>query len=854
MNFSSNFSKYTIENYGYIRLPEIKISDNQRIKLGLSTDSTNLQFLTALAREGFRAKSNKIPKDKYKQYGDRIKYEISILDELGFVDYILLVWQVVNKARELGVFIDYGRGSVAGCATCWLLGISGVDPIGKELFFERFVSRARAGKKYINGDLYLKGDLLADVDLNLGDGIDEIVEYLKEIYPNRVSKITNISTFSTKILLKDVYKSLKEVNEFEAKEVSDMIDVHFGIAQTIEEAYEVNKDFKVWCDKNPDVIKVAKSFVDTTRQTSIHASGHLIGFYELSDLIPLEVSKDGDLTSGYDMREVSNFFCKLDLLGLATNKILRDVKSVVAEDFDLIDLDNDPFIYSRFQNNDLLPYGLYQISADCAYGVLNKVKPRNILELSDVSAIARPGALAYQSGYALGNHPCPHPAFEKILAPTRNYCLYQETMMQMSVAVGFSLEEAEQLRKIVGKKLVDKVKEWKEKIYDRCKQNGFESEIADILWKVLEDSAKYSFNKSHSLATSYLSALTVYLKYKYPVQFYWACLKNTNNLANPIEETTAIQKELNQFGIKLLSPDILKSEFDYTIDGENIRMGLSGIRNLSDAALEKLKSFKVTVTNKFDLFLSVQNSKLPLGVISSLILSGAFDSCSNGVSRNKLLLEYEIWNELTTKELPIVNSLGARYNYDLMAIIKACVEELKNEKGKELIKPSRRETLRRNCEPFILKYKRNIKFESLTAYLAENYYLGFSYSHTLKSIYSPHINNLQDLKTLKSAPQGDYICVAQIVEIEQRTSKAKKSYIKYTIKDDTDTLTPMLFQLDKLEGMGKLVKDDVCVFHLSKKVKESDSIFFVGDIVQQEVPTILKVSTIRKELEEKVKV
>jgi DNA polymerase-3 subunit alpha len=1288
MSFPSTFSKYTIENYGYIRLPEIKITDEQRLQYGLTKESSNLDFLKALAREGFKLKSNKIPKAKYKEYGDRLKYELLILEELGFVDYILLVWQVVNKAREFGTFIDYGRGSVAGCALCWLLQISGVDPIDKSLYFERFVSRARAGTKYINGNLYLKGDLLADVDLNLGDGISKIVEHLNHIYPNRVSKIINFSTFTTKILLKDVYKSLKEVNEFEAKEISDMVEVHFGIAQTINEVKETNAQFNEWCSKNPDVVQVCEKLSGLLRQTSTHASGHLIGYYPLNDLIPLEITKDGELISSYDMIEVSNFFCKLDLLGLATNKILREVRDVIPEKFDSINLDDNEFIYSKFQNNDLLPYGLYQISADCAYGVLNKIKPRNISELSDVSAIARPGALAYQFGYALNNHPCPHPAFEKILAPTRNYCLsgdteifnirdgkfykirdiknisdfevqsvnenylsekdsitnwvcngekdvlemtlqngraikatrdheiltdngwkklgdikdgeyvacpknliqetkfdlsydrlriiayliaegtmgpscindftnsdpilfnaykeavsrefdtvtvkerdqvrnvkrievvskisrgpkandfcqwlrdigmkkadktatrsyeksvppfifmlpkdkilfflaclwdcdghcgkytwfyktispqlatdvynllqicgyspatytfkyqnkkrnkktiftshqisiynlvdfkrdigkyllsnkniesnislanksngssisslkvlnkelwetiarigplksvsksvlgnhilgnlkaksrkgefrmskssfdnlskvadlskyqhyfninwvkvtkikdagrelvydisvsknrnfiangivvhnclYQETMMQMAVAVGFSLEEAEQLRKVVGKKLVDKVKEWKDKIYERCKINGFGTEIGDILWKILEDSAKYSFNKSHSLATSYLSALTVYLKYKYPVEFYWACLKNANNLAAPLDEITAIQKELQHFGIKLLPPDIIKSEFDYTIEDGNIRTGISSLRNLSDANLEKLKSFKATATNKFELFMSCQNAKLPLGVISSLILSGAFDGFVKD-SRNRLLFEYEIWNELTPREIPIINGLGPKYNYDLPAIIRACAEELKNEKGAPLIKESRRETLRKNCQGFVLKFKANSRFEELTAYIAENHYLGFSYSHSLKSIYSKHIHDLYDLKELAAAPAGDYKVVAQLVELEERVSKAsKKTYVKYNIKDDVGSVSVLSFSLDSREAMvknnGRMIKSgDIAVWHVTKKCKgddgvgnHTDSIHFVQDIVIQDVPTVLKVSEIRKELE-----
>lgn len=357
-------------------------------------------------------------------------------------------------------------------------------------------------------------------------------------------------------------------------------------------------------------------------------------------------------------------------------------------------------------------------------------------------------------------------------------------------------------------------------------------------------------SNSHSLATSYLSALTVYLKYKYPVQFYWACLVSTKDLANPLEEITAIQSELKHFNIQLLPPDILQSDFEYKIEGQNIRTGLSAIRNLSDANLEKLKSFKVSVKNKFDLFQAIQLAKLPLGVVSSLILSGCMDSIRGESSRNRLLFEYEIWNELTPREIPIVYSLGDKFNYDLPLIIRKMAEELKDIKNKPLMKESRRETLRRNCDAFRIKFQKNSKFEELTAFLAENYYLGFSYSHTLKSIYSKHIIGLHDLKTMKTLPQGDYKCVVQITEIERRTSKNKKDYIKYTVKDDTDSLTPMLFQLDLLEGMGKLEESDIVVMHLSKKVKnEEDSICFVSDIVKQEVPTVLKVSTIKKELE-----
>jgi DNA polymerase III alpha subunit len=588
------------------------------------------------------------------------------------------------------------------------------------------------------------------------------------------------------------------------------------------------------------------------RGTSSHASGYLVSFYELTDLIPIEINKEGDIVSSYDMKIVSNFATKLDLLSLTTNAIIKRVADIIPEKIDEINLDDDPFIYEKFQDSKLLPYGLYQISADCAYGVTEAIKPKNVNELSDINALARPGSLSYVNSYKNNNAEAVHKVFEPILSQTRNVPLYQEQLMKMSVAIGFTNEEAEVIRKIVGKKDLQKVKEWEKKIYDKCEEKGFDKTVADAIWKLLNESASYSFNKAHSISTSYLSALTVYLKYKYPLEWYWSCLVGTKDLANPLEEITAIQKELEIFGIKLLPPDIIKSEYDYTMENGGIRTGLSSVRNLSDANLERLKSFRATVTNKFDLFLSIQNAKLPLGVVSSLILSGGFDSVSNS-GRNKTLLDFEIWNELTPRELPIINNLGSRFNFDLIEILKRASTDLKDEKGKPLIKESRLNTLRTKTKPYILKFKYNERFSDLTTYLAENHYLGFSYSHTLKGIYSKHINNLLSLKELRTAPdrKENYISVVQIGEVEKRTSRNKKEYVRYTLKDDSDSLTVMDFQLDN-RGGKKFSEDMICVFHVSKKKTETgDFLYFVSDIVEQEVPTVLKTSVVRKELEDK---
>lgn len=234
-------------------------------------------------------------------------------------------------------------------------------------------------------------------------------------------------------------------------------------------------------------------------------------------------------------------------------------------------------------------------------------------------------------------------------------------------------------------------------------------------------------------------------------------------------------------------------------------------------------------------------------------MSGCFDEINQDSTRNKLVAQLELYKLLTPKEKPIIHSLGAKYSFNLEASIKASVEELKDIKGKPLIKESRRDTIKKNYQPFWLKYLRNSKFEALTKWIAENEYVGFSYSGDLRSVYSPHINNLLSLKELRAAPERrePYICVVQIGEVEKRVSKNKEDYIKYTLKDDSDSLAVMDFQLDS-RAEKKFIEGSIAVFHIAKKKTESgDFLYFVNDIVEQEVPTVLKTSVVRKELEEK---
>ena len=250
------------------------------------------------------------------------------------------------------------------------------------------------------------------------------------------------------------------------------------------------------------------------------------------------------------------------------------------------------------------------------------IAPQNLEQLSAVVAIARPGALDFKDRYAeyvrTGEFQSVHEFFDDILSYTGGIPLYQEQLMKMAVKVGFSLDEAEQLRRIVGKKKVDQMPAWKAKIEEKIEENKLDTSIGEILWSVAEDSANYSFNKSHSISYAYLAAITVYLKFQHPKEFFLSLLKYAKYEPNSHEEIAKISQELSHFDIKLLPPDLNKSDIDFKIEGKNIRYGLNSIKGVSTKFLESLLEFREdSLDNKYEVFLSAQQAGLNIGALSA---------------------------------------------------------------------------------------------------------------------------------------------------------------------------------------------------------------------------------------------
>jgi DNA polymerase-3 subunit alpha len=502
----------------------------------------------------------------------------------------------------------------------------------------------------------------------------------------------------------------------------------------------------------------------------------------------------------------------------------------VGIDYKNIDLESYENIYAHLQ--DLKnPKGLFQIEADTNYKVCKKVQPKNLDQLSAVVALARPGALDYADQYATyantGVKPEIDPVIESVLEKTGNICLYQEQVMAMFNKIGFSLTDSEEIRRAIGKKLPEEIAKWKPKIYEQCEKQGLKKETADQIWKVCEDSAGYQFNLSHSISYSAMSALTIYFKFNHPKEFFLALLRMAKNEQDSLGEISCISQEMKHFGIKLLPPDLAKSKEDFEIEGNNIRYGLSAIKGISKKVIEKMINFRGEYNSKIDLFIAAKQAKISIGVLSALIQAGALQSL-NTKTRSRMVLEAQTWNLLKDKEKIIIKQLIEEGKYDdVLSCLKALNSEMKDDKGKPLLKDSRFSTIKKDYDKFKTIYLLNSRNENLANFFYEKELLGMPYSESLSEIFKRKNENIQSIEWCNNVNEKASLFFAGIVtDITKRTSKNGNPYIKYELSDESGKIDCFVFSSDKRDKLeecrqnngGKLPEEgDILVVKANKK-------------------------------------
>jgi DNA polymerase III subunit alpha len=402
----------------------------------------------------------------------------------------------------------------------------------------------------------------------------------------------------------------------------------------------------------------------------------------------------------------------------------------------------------------------------------------------------------------------------------------------------------------IGKKKVEEMAEWEQKVKDKIKENKLPLEVGDILWKIMDDSKNYSFNAGHASAYGLMSYVTAYLKYHYPKEFFLCLLELSKDEPNTTQEIQIIQAEMKNFGIKLLGPDLIKSGIDFNIDKDNIRFGLGYIKGIAQKSFEKLQNFKHDFPNKFEIFLSAQECGINIGVLSSLIMSGAMNEYITE-SRSKSVLECQTWRLLTQREKEKCLEHAEEYNYKLFDVIKY-LKTVKDEKGKPFFKESRLETIRKKFKKYEAIYNQNRKYESLCEHFYEKKLLGYSYSHKLDDILRESYPRLISIEEAKQCTVGETVVVCgEIEEVDILISKKKQKYCKLIINDGSSSYPCLIFNHEGVDNIGEMELENEGKFEegwivVVKGNKKSDSIF-CSTVSRQEIKIYSKLSEIKDE-------
>ncbi len=566
----------------------------------------------------------------------RIEYELSVIENMGFPDYFLIVQDFVNWAKERGIVVGPGRGSASGSIVSYILGITDLDPLKYDLIFERFLNPDRIQ--------------MPDIDIDITDvRRDEVLGYLKEKYgDDRVAHIITFGTMAARAAVRDVGRALDMSYSF-CDQLAKMIPfgpTSKGLAWAahnipeLMEMYETNPDAK-------RVIDGAIHLEGVARHASVHACGIVISKEPLTEYLPLQRAPQAEhvILTQFDMHSVEDLgLLKMDLLGLRNLTIIeqtaRLVEELRGEQVDAARLPpDDKQTFAMLQRGDTS--GVFQLESAGMTRYLKELKPTEFEDIVAMVSLYRPGPMELIPEYVARKHgekavAYLHPKLEPVLKKTYGIMIYQEQLMQAAqVLAGFTLAEADVLRKAVGKKIRSLLQEQKDKLIRGCVRNGIPQAIAEQFWLLVEPFDRYGFNRSHGAAYAMIAYETAYLKSHYPLEFMTALL---NAESKDIDRITYLVAEAQKQSIKILPPDINRSSPDFRPEEQGIRFGLTAIKNVGANIVQAIVENRAAQGPFKDLaalIARIQHKDLNKKSLEALAKCGALDSL--GVERNTII-------------------------------------------------------------------------------------------------------------------------------------------------------------------------------------------------------------------------
>ena len=593
------------------------------------------EYFNSLCQQGL---GKKFPQAS-QEVRDRLAHELEIIKKVGFTSYFLIVWDFIQYAKDKGIPVGPGRGSAAGSLVSYLLGITDINPLKYGLLFERFLNPERIG--------------MPDIDVDFCyERRQEVINYVTQKYgPENVSQIITFGTMLARAVIRDVGRVMG-VRYAEVDKIAKLVPAELNI--TLDEALKQEPELKRIYDSQPEITKLidtARHLEGLTRHASTHAAGVVIADKPLTNYVPL-FKADEQVTTQYSMESLEKIgLLKIDFLGLRTLTVIQRATEIIRKRRNLaVDMDNLPL--DDLKTFELLglaqTLGVFQLESNGMRDLLKKIHPSQFEDLIAILALYRPGpmgsgmledfirrrnnqqAVRYESK-----------KMEPILSATYGIMVYQEQVMRIASDLGgFSLAQADLLRKAMAKKIPEVLERQRANFVEGCKKNGIREQSANKIFDQIEYFSGYGFNKSHSAAYALISYRTAWLKANYPVEFMAALLTSEKDNTDKIVEYV---NECQKMGIEVLPPDINESRDIFTvIDDKVIRFGLIAVKNVGQGAIEsilkardELGGFKSLEDFCKNIDLRLVNKK----VIESLIKAGAMDSF--GQPRSRLMLGLE---------------------------------------------------------------------------------------------------------------------------------------------------------------------------------------------------------------------
>lgn len=616
--------------FGKVYLPHYEVPEGETL------DS----YLRKLCYEGARERYGEIT-DAVRE---RLEYELSVIRDMGFSGYFLIVWDVISWARRNGIRVGPGRGSAAGSIVAYCLGISEVDPLRFDLLFERFLNPARR--------------TMPDIDIDFAeDRRDEVIAYVRRKYgEDRVAQIITFSTMKARAATRDAGRVLGHPYAY-VDRIAKLIT-----ADTIEESLATVKELRELYEKEPEarrILDTARRLEGLVRQDSIHAAGVVIARDPLTDLVPLQRKGDSEIVTQFSMKPISDIgLLKMDFLGLRTLTVIENALAFIRQrhgvDVDLSKLPlDDADTYRLLQAGETI--GVFQLERPGMRAMLRELKPSRFEDIIAANALNRPGPI--KSGmvqdfinrkHGRAKITYPHPDLEPVLKETYGTIVYQEQVTGIAAAIaGYSMAEADQLRAAVSKKKAEEFEAHRSRFIEGAVAHGLAREAAANLFDAVAQFAEYAFNKSHSTTYALVAYQTAWLKTHYPVEFMTALL---TSVADDRDKITLYVNEARRMGITILHPDVNRSDVGFYPEGEaSIRFGLATVRNVGEAAARAIIDARAErpFTSIYDFALRVESAAVNKRALESLIKAGAFDSL--GYTRKELLDRYDLAVERAQK-------------------------------------------------------------------------------------------------------------------------------------------------------------------------------------------------------------